>query len=443
MKKITTKNPWLPPRGIRYKDRPDRPTPYYLIWTEADEADREGKPKERSLSYDTADAREIAARALADKLKKTGDVVLDFDPDEWRRYQDFRSLIGVGVDPILVAHEWLASKQGKPLATGLKVSEAFEKYLVLRDGEKSWGVDSRRHAKKHLERFCRVFGERRLYEVSTDEVRAWLSDLKDDDGKTIGPYGKKDHRKNVNTFFTYAIREKWGARENPVAVIKPPKTDDGDPVVITVRDAFEYFKCNRDERLVGRVAMEAFGGIRYTTAGKIQKAGIFLQTRGIRMAANIHKSGLKDGRARFRQGQPDNLWAWLNHAPETCWEMTPLNYREAKRYAWIRAELRPSELLTDADKAKSEALDNTWRHSFISYHLARYKSVPLAQYLAQHQSSRQTQEYEGLADETDAARFFMITPASVQLTWEQFMALPIPAMRQMDSVAVAAVTAVG
>jgi len=53
--------------------------------------------------------------------------------------------------------------------------------------------------------------------------------------------------------------------------------------------------------------------------------------RGVRMAAGIHKTGQVDGKNRYRQGHPDNLWAWLNHAPETCWEMTFLNYREAKR----------------------------------------------------------------------------------------------------------------
>lgn len=445
MKKSTTKEPWIPPRGIRYRDRHDRPKPYFLIWTETDEGEegdsKGGKSKERSMAYSDPEAREIAARAFVDKLKKSGDVVLDFDPEEWRRYQDFRKIIGANVDPVLVAHEWLASKQGKPVATGLSVSDAFAKYVILRDEEKSWAVDTRRHAKKHLERFCAKFGDRRLYEISTEDVRDWMRGLLDDDGGKIGPHGQKDHRKNVSTFFSYALREKWGARENPVAMIKPPKTEDGDPVVLPIRDAFNYFKENHDERVVGRTVMESFGGIRYTTAGQIQKEAIRFDTRGIRMAANIHKSGKKDGRSRYRQGQPENLWLWLAHVSDSCWEMTALNYREAKRYAWVKAGLRPTANLNEDDDEKIEGLKNIWRHSFISYHLARYKSVPLTQYLAQHQSARQTQEYEGLADERDAARYFMITPETTKLTWEQFLALPIPPIKPLNSADVAAVTA--
>jgi hypothetical protein len=267
-----------------------------------------------------------------------------------------------------------------------------------------------------------------------------MLDLKDDEGEKIGPYGQKDHRKNVSTFFGYALREKWGARENPVATIKPPKTEDGNPVVISLRDAFEYFKVNRDERVVGRIVMESFGGIRYSTAGMIQKEALGFDRRGIRMAANIHKIGKKDGRSRYRQGQTENLWLWLAHASDTCWEMTSLNYREAKRYAWVRAGLRPAENLSDADDEKINGLKNIWRHSFISYHLARYKSIPLTQYLAQHQNPRQTQEYEGLADEADAARYFMITPDTTKLTWEQFLALPIPPIKPLDSADLAVVT---
>lgn len=58
---------------------------------------------------------------------------------------------------------------------------------------------------------------------------------------------------------------------NPCERIMLPKTEDGDPVVILLRDAWEFFRANRDERVIGRVAMEAFAGVRYTTAGLIGK----------------------------------------------------------------------------------------------------------------------------------------------------------------------------
>lgn len=66
-------------------------------------------------------------------------------------------------------------------------------------------------------------------------------------------------------------------------------------------------------------ALEAFGGVRYTTAGKLAKENVLLDSPGIRMLGRHHKGG----KTRFRQGQPDNLFLWLRHAPESCWAMTP------------------------------------------------------------------------------------------------------------------------
>ncbi|WP_043586736.1 tyrosine-type recombinase/integrase [Geminisphaera colitermitum] len=423
---------WEPPRGIRYSYDDTRPNaPFYLHW-------RDEKGVRKAKGYPDEKAREIAAKDLADKRSKHGDVILTFDPAKWARYVEFQKIVGENVDPIVVAHEWRASKQGKPQAEGLTVSKALERYFTLRDEEKSWGDDAKRHADKHLnKRFAAKFGSWRLNDVGTDDVREWLRDLKDDKGGVIGSHGIKDHRKNVKTFFDYCLRERWGAVENPVERIKPPKTDDGDPVVIPLRDAWDFFCANRDERVIGRIALEAFAGIRYTTAGAITKDAINFDGRGIRMAARIHKSGKKDGRTRYRQGHPSNLWDWLKHTPEKTWKMTPLNYREAKRYASIRADLRPIENASEEDAAKIEGLRNIWRHSFISYHLARFRTPALTQYLAQHQSPKTTEEYEGMADHDDAARYFMITPDTVRLTWKMFLALPVEPVAALDSMALA------
>lgn len=363
--------------------------------------------------------------------------MLTFDSGRWGRYCEFQKIVGDDIDPVVVAHEWRASKQGTPKIVGMTLADAVKKYLLLRDDEKSWGDDAKRHAKKQLSRLVDKFGEVRLNAVGTEELRGWLRDLKDDTGKGLSACSIKDHRKNVNTFFDYCLREQWGALENPCARIKPPKLDDGDPVVIPIRDAFEFFKANRAEPVIGRVALEAFAGVRYTTAGKIEADAINFDGRGVRMAAAIHKSGKKDGRARYRQGHPDCLWKWLEHTPEKTWAMTALQYREAKRFASIRAGLRPFTIESAEDREKMDGLRNVWRHSFISYHLARFKSLPLTQYLAQHSSPKTTEEYEGIADQNDAARYFAITPETVLMEWEDFAALKVEAVPLLSSAAVA------
>jgi hypothetical protein len=69
-----THSKWLPPRGIRYRDFPERSKPFYLIWT--------GKETgaEKSDRFDSAAARELAARALAEKRDDAGSAVCDSIP---------------------------------------------------------------------------------------------------------------------------------------------------------------------------------------------------------------------------------------------------------------------------------------------------------------------------------------------------------------------------
>jgi site-specific recombinase XerD len=422
-KKITKKSaaePWLPPRGIRYSFRKHRPKPFYLHWAEV-------PGKEKSTAFESEEEREIKARQLADKRETHGRHVLSFDPARWASYEEFQRIVGTNIDPVIVAHEWVKSKQGTPRADSLALSEAAQKYFELRRAEKSWGRVAERHAEKHLGRLVELHGKKRLNEVGREDVRNWLAELKDRKGNPIGPHGRKDHLKNTRTFFDYALRERWGAVENPCQWVKPPKTDDGDPVVIPLRDAFQFFKANRDERAVARVALEAFGGIRYTTAGIIGREAINFDGRDIRMRAGIHKTGKRDGRTRYRQGHTGNLWEWLARAPEKTWGMTALEYREEKRYAAVRAGIRPIATSEEGDREKVAGLRNIWRHSFISYHLAAFKNTPLTQYLAQHANPKTTEEYEGMADETDAKRYFMISPETVKLSWEEFLRLPVTA----------------
>ncbi|MDF9833096.1 site-specific recombinase XerD [Ereboglobus sp. PH5-5] len=414
------KRKWEPPRGIRYSFRKDRPKkPFYLHWRDKDTGKRE------ATGFADKKARELKAKELALMMEKHGEEVLSFDPTKWRKFLEFEKIVGAGTDPVVVAHEWRKSQQGEPKVIGKKVSEAVIEYLRLRDLEKCWSADTRRHVGKQLDRFMRKFGAVRLHEIDKDQVRDWLYALTDDDGNALGPHAINDHRKTVRMFFQYALNERWGALDNPCANIKAPRAEDKDPVVIPLRDAWEFFRANCDQRVTARVAMEAFGGIRYTTAGLLEKDAVNTETKGIRMKAAIHKSGKKDGRSRYRQGHPDNLWAWITHAPEATWKMNAHDYREEKRYAYITAKLRPAANTSAADGKKITALRNIWRHSFVSYHLAAFRNVPLTQYLAQHSNPQITEEYEGVAEHEDALRYFMISPETVKLSWKEFLALPL------------------
>lgn len=412
-KQANGKQAWVPPRGIRYSFDETRPkSPFYLHW-------RDDQGKRKAKGYETEKARELAAKALDEKRSKHGDAVLTFDPDRWARYLQFQKIVGADVDPIIVAHEWRAHRQGIGVegATGMTVREAFKKYLALREADKL-SDDTTRHITKHVgERFCGEFGERRLNDITADDIREWLADLSNPKtGEPMEDLTKRHHRKDVNTFLDRARKEGWIMR-NPCELVAPPKIDDEDVSVIPVRDAFEFFKVNRDATCIGRVALEAFGGLRYTTAALIKKDNIKFPERGVEMAGSIHKSGKR----KYRQGHPAALWAWLEHAPDACWNLSKRQYADEKKWALVNAKLRQPVASNEEEQAKIDRLRNVWRHSFASYMIAETKNVPKVGYLMQHKHTSTTEIYEGVASEADAKLYLAITPQTVKMTWEGFV----------------------
>jgi site-specific recombinase XerD len=383
---------WRPPRGIRYSFRADRPTaPFYLHW-------RDSRGKREAQGFADDKKRELAARKLAEDRHTHGSAILDFDPVRWTRYKEFQAIVGAETDPLVVAREWKASRQGLGTSgvNGMRIREAVERYLALRAKEKSVAADTLRHWKKHLSvRLCDSLGEMPLSELTPDHIREWLASLQHPrTGQPMEPITKLQHRRDLSTFLERARREGWITR-NPCELVALPQSEEEDVTVISPNDAVSFFRANVNERVVGRIALEAFGGLRYSSAGRIQKEHLSFEDRGIVMPGSLHKSRKR----KYRQGHPDCLWEWLKHAPEDCWTMTPLQYREEKRHAFVRAKI--------------PFLKNVWRHSFASYMIAKVKDIPRVAYLMQHKHLSTTEIYEGVATEANAERYFAITPASV------------------------------
>lgn len=308
----------------------------------------------------------------------------------------------------------------EPQVADLTVSQAVVKYLKLRleEGLNPAG-DTLRHLQLHLSvRLCEPLGSLRLDSVQAEHLRLWLNSLTNPKtGEPMGLVTRRHHMIDVKTFFKRCQLERW-IDHDPSRVVKLPELNEESPHVIPVKDAFTFFQRNRGSRSVGRVALEAFGGLRYTSAGKLALNDLDFEERGIEMPANKHKSGKR----KFRQGHPANLWAWLQHVPKESWALTLRQYADDKKEMLAVAGLRPYQLKTEEEREAARPLKNVWRHSFASYLLARTKSFDTVGYLMQHSRPSTTEVYEGMAKERDSCLYFAITPASTLLTWEQFVA---------------------
>jgi site-specific recombinase XerD len=378
---------WTPPRGIRFYDDETRPQPFFCQWRDPETGARTTK------SFASAHDRETWARDLAAERQRSGDAVLSLDPGDWKVYEQFRRMIG-DTDPLLVAAEWLASRRGADsLASSMTITDAVGRYIESRTTE-HLSRDTYRHLRKHLrERLCGFCGDRRLHELKPDDIRAWLSSLRNPrTGEKMEVLTQRHHRKDLNTFLDHAVREGWLAR-NPCESVRPPKVEEDDVLILSPEDAAKLFAANRDQPIIGRLALEAFAGFRYTSAARITADRIRFDDQGIELPGRDHKSK----RRKYVEGHPPNLWAWLRYAPDSCWSISQRNYLKLKGDAFTRAGVvNPGNVL---------------RKSFCSYHLAMGRDATRTAFLLQHSSPKMLySEYNGVATQAQGIAYFAILP---------------------------------
>lgn len=361
------------PRGYRIKtiaDGRERPFLLMVAGKKHDAFEKEGEARAAGL-------------ALAAKEREFGREVRDFDVGEWRRYLLAKATHFGGKEP-----NWAALSKRMTLETSaMTVAQAVEKYRAQRAGE-GLSPATVSQMRKKLARLTDVFGNRKLHEVTTEDVRGWVSRLQ----AKFQPWTVVDHLKVTNTFWEHARREKW-CLDNPLDAVQPPKVPKDEINILTIDELEKLFAANAAEPCIGRIALEAFGGLRFSSAGRLVAADIKWADRGIELPGAKHKSG----RRHYVDGLSDNLWAWLHAAPAACWEMTERQYMAEKGKAFVRAGVTSTP--------------NCLRHSFATYDVALRKDAAATAVKMQHTSPATLyKHYKGKATAAAGARFVLIYP---------------------------------
>ena len=311
---------------------------------------------------------------------------MTFDPREWRRWLTFRELIG-DADPVQVGQQWLAARDKHGVQSSILVSAASERYLLARASE-GIAKATLSHAKGDMARFTETFGDRQLAEVRPEEIRHWLAQL------PFAEVTKRNHYKRVNAFFTWARLEGLAA-SNPCESIKSPARESNDVTVLSVADVEKLFTTARKLRpqVCAKLALEAFAGLRFSSASRLLKEDINFREKGITLPA----AKIKTRRRHYIDGLPRNLWQWLKTAPPEAWTLTERQYLSLKSEAFTLASVtNPGNVL---------------RHSFCSYHVAAHKDAARTAVVLCHASpSMLYQHYKGRATEKDAKRYFNVKP---------------------------------
>ena len=381
------KSDWQPPRGISLVSFPNRPAqPYGVQWR----IDGQRKTK----TFPTRETQIAFAKSLAGDVKRDGLAALRLDLDETREWRAFRARIGSNVDLEAVARCWERHGKTEANVASITVAEAIAAYTAAKTEE---GVDATSilHYRPIFDRLEASVGGKKIAEVSPEDVSAFMA------AQAGSDHTRRTRFARVRALFNWLL-ESGKLVRTPFAGMKPPRVAAKEVQLLSVdqtRDLFKKNVTNADgspisqqrRETLGRLALEAFAGLRNDTAGQIVAAEI--QPDGLRIPA----AKIKTNKDQFLDGLPKNLHAWLKWSRPEEWGMTQRQYLEAKTEAFTRANVPHPH--------------NCLRHGFASYHVAAYKSPGATALLMCHTSEKLLWNvYRGLASQADGLAYFKIMP---------------------------------
>jgi integrase len=319
---------------------------------------REG---EAGLSVSNAD-RILTLKATA-LLEPYGKSVLDAA----RFYADHLATLARDVLIADLATEYLAAKRNA------KVSAV---YLI-----------SIRH---RLGRFVNLFGHRTLRTVNAAEIEEWLH------GLGLGAVSVNNHRTCVGAFLTYAVRRGY-LEANPIKAIDKVKAPNDPPEIFTPVELARILGA-APAGLLPALAIGAFAGLRTSELLRLDWTEVDLIRGFIHVAAKKTKSA----RRRLVKILP-NLAAWLEPYAAATGKVYPGdNYQY---HAAVAALVARVELTWP---------NNGLRHSYASYHLARYQDAGALMLQLGHTTAKLIFEaYRELVRPEEADVYWSIMPAGV------------------------------
>jgi hypothetical protein len=404
-------------RGIRLlPPRVGRPNPYGVQWAEKSWSDKKQK-EVRKVKTEFFPSTEAAGRRANElrRARRAGQLntASRREIDQWRAFLAATEgtpwqVVVAGWREHLVAH-----RRGVCHVTvDEHVKQQLAKLPALVKAEKMSG-DTARQKKHKWTLFAEQFGDFTLDAVSTGEISDWLDDFDFESMET-----RDNYLKHIRTLFALAGKI---IPENPCTAIEKMGTGDDTVRILPVPQVAALFHTamthtepegNRPfRRIVGRLAMEFFGGIRFTSATRLVADDVKQAARGIRHP----KKSIKTRKRQYIEGFPDHLWQWLNVAPKAGWDLTPRQYLHLK-----------SRLFTVARVPHPR---NCARHSFASYHIAVERNGALTAFLLCHVNQQRLWDtYKGEATKAEGELYRKLRPATAEaMARPWYESLPSPA----------------
>lgn len=247
--------------------------------------------------------------------------------------------------------------------------------------------------RSRLGMFATCFNGKPVAEIAGQEVDEWLRTLASvGSGKLVAPTTRNNFRRVLVVAFNFA-RERGYCTDNPAETSAKAKEIET-PVGILTPEATARLLESCPAELVPFVAIGAFAGLRRAELERLDWSEVDLQSGLIQVTASKAKSA----RRRFVKIR-ENLAAWLRPRVRASGPVAPGNYRELLDMA------RESAGMEDWPQ-------NALRHSFASYHIARFNdAAALALEMGHTNSNLVFQHYREVVKPKDAKRYWEIKPA--------------------------------
>jgi integrase len=277
----------------------------------------------------------------------------------------------------------------RSLADSVQVSQLVDEYQEAKR-KANFSQSYLHDIRQRLSRFIEVFGLRSVRTLKAGEIEEWLH------GLGLGPVSVNNYRAVVRAFLAYAVKRGY-IDTNPVASIDKIRVGNDPPEIFTpVQLATVLAAAPVD--LLPALAIGAFAGLRASEVLRLDWSAVDLRRGYIHVAARKSKSA----RRRLVKILP-NLAAWL--APYANAKGKVL-HRQKRAYHDAVAGLVGTIGL--------EWPQNGLRHSFASYHLAKFEDAAQLMLQLGHTTTRLIFEaYRELVTPEAAELYWSIMPAGV------------------------------
>ena len=273
----------------------------------------------------------------------------------------------------------------KAVTGSRKVGEVVSDLLAARTAD---GMSPRYlgDLRVRLGRFVSCFGEEMIAAINARQIDEWLR------GLGVGAVTRNTFRRRLTVLYSFAKRRGY-VTENPVADVERAKEPETEVEILSVSETARLLE-GADSAMLPFWAIGAFAGLRRAETERLAWSEIDFEAGLIEVKASKSKTASR----RLVPMQP-NLCEWLAPYRTCTGRLCPVNLQQKINADRERAGLRTAWP------------HNALRHSFGSYHLARFNDAAKLALEMGNSPAMIFRHYRELVKPKDAERYWKIAPA--------------------------------